>query len=65
MGPLGKKGKDGDQVAIFTTGTGGSQLVTFDIPATLRGSSQIAIRLESSTGSGYFAYNWFYNNNAP
>jgi hypothetical protein len=40
-------------------------LVTFDIPASLKGSYQIAVRLQSNTGSGYFAYNWFYNNNAP
>jgi hypothetical protein len=65
MGPLGKKGVDGKKVAIFASGPGGSQLVTFDIPASLKGSYQIAVRLQSNTGSGYFAYNWFYNNNAP
>jgi hypothetical protein len=37
---------------------------TYAIPGFLNGSYQIAIRLESTT-SGYFAYNWFYNNNAP
>lgn len=34
---------------------------TYDIPAFLHGEYQIAIRLESPT-SGYYAYNWFYNN---
>ncbi len=28
-------------------------------PASLRGSAQISIRLQSK--SGYFSYNWFYN----
>jgi hypothetical protein len=65
MGPMGKKGIQGTKVALFASGAGGSQSVTFDIPASLKGSYQIAIRLESNTGSGYFAYNWFYNNNAP
>jgi hypothetical protein len=38
--------------------------VEYPIPAFLTGSYKIAIRLESPT-SGYYAYNWFYNNDAP
>jgi hypothetical protein len=65
MGPMGKKGIAGIKVANFDSGSGGAQGVTFDIPAALKGSYQIAIRLQSNSGSGYFAYNWFYNNDAP
>jgi hypothetical protein len=38
--------------------------IEYPIPPFLTGSYQIAIRLESPT-SGYYAYNWFYNNDAP
>jgi len=62
MGTRGVKGIIGDS---FTTGQGGSKQVKFDIPAELKGFRQIAIRIESKTGSGYFAYNWFYNNTYP
>lgn len=43
------------------SGAGGRFRATFNIPAALAGLDQIAIRLEH-TRSGYFAYNWFYNN---
>lgn len=64
MGPMGTKGVGGIQVDVFDTGSGGSEQFTFDIPSALRGSHQISIRMQSTTGSGYFAYNWFYNNTA-
>lgn len=38
--------------------------IKYPIPNFLNGSYKIAIRLESPT-SCYYAYNWFYNNNAP
>jgi hypothetical protein len=60
MGPMGTKGIDGDVVDTVDSGSGGSKQYTFDIPASLYGSYQISIRMESPT-SGYFAYNWFYN----
>ncbi|NLG72367.1 MAG: LysM peptidoglycan-binding domain-containing protein [Chloroflexi bacterium] len=62
MGPMGTRGVNGYQVTTFNTGNGGNQSFTFDIPSQLDGSYQIAIRIEATTGSGYFAYNWFYNN---
>lgn len=61
MGPMGTKGINGIKVASTATGKGGSQQLTYNIPAGLKGSYQIAIRMQSPT-SGYFAYNWFYNN---
>jgi hypothetical protein len=61
MGPFGTLGVGGTQVATQTTGGGGAFTATYSIPASLAGSYQIAIRLESTT-SAYYAYNWFYNN---
>jgi LysM repeat protein len=61
MGPMGTKGIGGNQVATVDSGTGGSKQFTFSVPAALKGSFQIAIRMQSSK-SGFFAYNWFYNN---
>ena len=64
MGKYGTKGLGGINVGSTNSGTGGSLSATYNIPASLAGETQIAIRLQSST-SGYFAYNWFWNNNAP
>lgn len=64
MGPMGTRGEGGIPVATINSGVGGSFYATFAIPAALAGSYQIAIRLENTTGSGYYAYNWFYNNTA-
>ena len=64
MGKMGTRGVDGTLAGTIETGKGGSFAVTFEIPPTLYGRSQIAIRLESPD-SGYFAYNWFYNRSAP
>jgi hypothetical protein len=46
------------------TGDRSSFQATFNIPASLQGSFQIAIGLESPT-SGYYSYNCFYYNNVP
>jgi LysM repeat protein len=61
MGKMGTRGVNGTLAGTIESGKGGSFVVTFQIPANLYGSRQIAIRLESPD-SGYFAYNWFYNN---
>lgn len=61
MGAYGTKGVGGVKVSTLETGAGGTLTATFDIPASLKGSYQIAIRLQSPT-SGYYSYNWFYNN---
>jgi hypothetical protein len=63
MGPMGTRGVNGTRVETIDSGDGGAFEDTYDIPAGLRGSRQISIRLESS--SGYFAYNWFYNSTSP
>jgi len=62
MGPIGTQAINGIWVASQPSGSGGTLTATYDIHDALKGSYQIAIRLQSSTGSGYYAYNWFYNN---
>jgi len=64
MGPMGTQAIGGTKVGTFNSGSGGSFTATFSIPANLAGSSQIAVRMQSPT-SGYYAYNWFYNNTSP
>jgi spore coat protein U-like protein len=62
MGPISTRGVGGIKVSTINSGAGGSFSATFNIPLALGGQYQIAIRLESTSGSGYYAYNWFYNN---
>jgi hypothetical protein len=62
MGKFGTQAIGGIKVDTINSGSGGTFKATFNIPAELKGLSKIAIRLQSNTGSGYFAYNWFYNN---
>lgn len=61
MGKYGTKGINGTQVATFSTGSGGTQTIKVKIPKNLKGVSPVAVRIQSTSGSGYFAYNWFYN----
>jgi hypothetical protein len=59
MGAYGTLGVNGTVVGTTDSGNG-SFTATYTIPAVLRGSSRIAIRLQST--SGHFSYNWFWNN---
>ena len=63
MGTFGTRGVNGILVTTTPSGKGGDFTATYDVPANLHGSHQIAIRLESA--EGYFAYNWFYNYTTP
>jgi len=59
------RGIAGQIVETVTTNASGKLSdTTYKIPDFLKGSYKIAIRLESSA-TGYYAYNWFYNNDAP
>jgi predicted secreted protein len=49
---------------VTTDASGVLSDTNYAIPDFLKNSYRIAIRLESTTG-GYYAYNWFYNNDAP
>lgn len=61
MGQMGTRGVNGTKVTSIASGKGGSFSATFNIPAALKDNERIAIRLQSSTGSGYYAFNWFWN----
>ena len=61
MNTYGTLGIGGTLVTTVNSGSGGSLSFTFNIPSGLHGLNKIAIRLESPT-SGFFSYNWFYNN---
>ena len=61
MGLYGTLGIGGTKVNTVDSAAGGKLTFTFKIPANLKGLEKIAIRLQSPT-SGYYAYNWFWNN---
>ena len=61
MGAFGTLGIGGEIVGTTTSGSGGSFQETYTIPASLAGDYQIAIRMDSASGT-YYAYNWFINN---
>jgi len=63
MGQYGTKGIGGTLVATTDSGDGGVLTLTYDIPVALKGLDRIAIRLEATSG-GYYAFNWFWNNNS-
>ncbi len=65
MARYGNRGVNGIKVISIDTEGGGNRTFTFSIPSELKGLSRIAIRIENKNGSGYFAYNWFYNNTYP
>lgn len=60
MGPMGTQGH-GYYVTTFNSGDGGVMNLTFSIPPELYGSAKVSIRTQNQW-SGYFSYNWFYNN---
>lgn len=64
MGNYGTRGIGGASAGSVNSGSGGTQTFTLTIPDAVKGKAQIAVRLESPS-SGYFSYNWFYNNTYP
>jgi hypothetical protein len=60
MNYMGTKGAGGWVIGTQNSGNGAFS-ATYNIPDSLKGQYQIAIRLQSPT-SGYYSYNWFYNN---
>ncbi|MBE9523622.1 MAG: hypothetical protein IMY76_00890 [Chloroflexi bacterium] len=63
MGYMGSAGIGGYVVETTNSGAGGQLALTYSIPPALYGQHQIAIRMVSIQ-SGYYAFNWFYNNDA-
>jgi hypothetical protein len=64
MNTFGTAGIGGTLVTTVNSGAGGVQTFTFSIPSGLQGLDRIAIRMVSTT-SGFFGYNWFWNNTYP
>lgn len=62
MGPFGSQGVNGIVVGTTNSGVGGSFSATYNIPAQLKGSQQVAIRMQTTHAYPYYAYNWFWNN---
>jgi LysM repeat protein len=65
MGKMGTQGINGTRVDKIKSDNDGSFQATFSIPEKLQGRSQIALRLQAADGSGFYAYNWFYNSSTP
>jgi hypothetical protein len=63
IGKYGTLGVGGVVVATTASGSGGSFSATYDIPASLKGQTRLAIRMDSTTG-GFFAFNWFWNSSS-
>ncbi|MBC8506073.1 MAG: hypothetical protein ISR58_07475 [Anaerolineales bacterium] len=64
MNYMGTQGKSGVIVETITSDSSGNLTdTTYPIPSELDGEYQIALRI-ISPASGYFAYNWFYNNSS-
>jgi len=61
MGKMGTQGLNGIKVGMVKTEKDGSVSESFNIPKELRGKEKIAVRLQAADGSGYYAYNWFFN----
>jgi len=59
MGLIGTKAIGGVVVGTTDSGEGGALKLTYNIPDSLKGKAQIAIRMDSP--AGYYAYNWFDN----
>jgi hypothetical protein len=59
MGPMGAQAIGGAVVGSTDSGAGGTFRATFNIPASLHGHDQIAMRMDSP--QGFFSFNWFYN----
>jgi LysM repeat protein len=64
MGPMGTRGVGGYYAGSFNSGPGGVMERTFTIPSQLTNHYRIAIRTQN-LGTGYYSYNWFYNNTTP
>lgn len=60
MGPMNTGAVNGIHIDSRETNEGGTYIDTYDIPDDLKGSDQIAIRIEFS--GGRYAVNWFFNN---
>ena len=52
------------EAGTLDSGDGGEIEETFDIPEELAGAYRISIMMRTDHAFPYYAYNWFYNNDA-
>jgi len=64
MGPMGTRGINGVAVGTLESGAGDVLTKTFTIPPELYDYAQISIRAQTAQAYPYYAYNWFWNNDA-
>lgn len=64
MGPMGTRGINGYPVGTLESGAGGQLTKTFTIPTELYNQAQISIRAQTPHAYPYYAFNWFWNNDA-
>ncbi|MBN2503167.1 MAG: hypothetical protein JXB38_20485 [Anaerolineales bacterium] len=64
MNFYGTAGINGIKIGSVDSGAGGVLTYTLTIPDAMKGQPRIAVRLKSPT-SGYYAFNWFWNNTYP
>lgn len=64
LGDRSSMASGGTKVASLQSGDKGTATATYDIPSDLATLDQISVRLVSTT-SGYYGYNWFYNQTYP
>jgi hypothetical protein len=64
MGPMGTRGIGGINVGTMESGSGGQLTETFVIPPSLYDHTQISIRVQTAHLYPYYAFNWFWNNDA-
>jgi hypothetical protein len=62
MNKIGTQGAGGTSAGTGKTNSDGSFTKTFSIPAALKNEAKIAIRVEATDKTGWYAYNWFTNN---
>lgn len=61
MNTMGTQGAKGIEAGTGKTNSEGTFTKTFPIPASLKQESRIAIRIEATDKTGWYAYNWFVN----
>jgi hypothetical protein len=64
MGPMGTRGINGINVGTMESGAGGELSASFPIPPELYDHAQISVRAQTAQAYPYYAYNWFWNNDA-
>lgn len=64
MGPMGTRGINGIAVGTMESGAGGELTQSFTIPPSLHNQAQISIRAQTAHAYPYYAFNWFWNNDA-